>query len=483
VSDPSSRFVGNTLYVLVARGIELATGVLVVGLATHYLSTTEFGAYSFIASTALILSSFIAMGCSRILIRDVAVDAGRAGSLTVSALFANIVFGLFACIAMGLVLWGTQMRSTPALVAGLAAIAAQTVLVLRQTVGAVAIAREVMQYEALFAAVSRGLLVCGVIVVVTARLAYPYLFVAAAVAHGVGLVVAWSVVFRRLASPAWGIRGKEIRYLLGESVPVAAYNFLGQTLSYVNVFLLKWFHDLSHVALFQAPMRIIGPLMILPMTLLFAFTPAIARLGADASRHKELARSYMTALRYILVAVFPAAVAVSVYAGRLVGLLFGTDYLGASATFRVLFWGIIPFSFSALLNVILTSLGKQRAVVVAHVASLVLAVAVGLWLVPRFAHVGAAVAFLGSTACLFLMNHCLLTRTVGGISLSPAVLRPVLACLLLAVVMERLARVLPAVPTVLVAWAGYLAVLPVLRVVSPAEVRACVRLVQGVFRR
>ena len=292
--------------------------------------------------------------------------------------------------------------------AGWAAMTAQALLALRHSVGSVPIAREAMVFEALVSIVSRIILLLLFVGVVMAKLQYVHFFVAAAIANGIGLLLAWRIMMRHFARPLWGVRSVEIAYLLKESAPVALYNFLGQCPMYLNVFLLKWLQDLEQVSYFQAPLRVIGPLMILPMSLLFAFTPAISRMGADVDRSDDLRRFYRKGLCGVLIVVLPLCAVVTVFAPGAVRLLFGADFDPSAASFRILFCAIAPFSLNAFLNTILTSLRKQRVVALIHLAALAINLAIGPWLTMRYGHCGASVAFLVGITSLFLMNHCFL---------------------------------------------------------------------------
>ncbi|MDD5677970.1 MAG: polysaccharide biosynthesis C-terminal domain-containing protein [Kiritimatiellae bacterium] len=424
----SAPFFRNSVFVLVARLTELLAGILAVGWVTRYLGAERFGEYSFVWATATALAPLVALGCGRILIRDLAVDAARTGTLVASALLLN---GALALLALG-VMWGIvgiMLPSPLALLAATLAIAAQSLLVMQQTVSAVFIARERMIYDPLIVIVTRVLLLALLLAIMAAHLSYPFLFLANGVAGLIGLALASGILMRRFARPVWGVRRAELAYLAAQSAPVAGYNFLGQSFAFAGVLLLTQFQTLEQVSFFQAPQRVIAPLMILPMSLLFAFTPAIARLGADAGQGAALRAFYALALRLILVVVLPVCLLMSWLAPQLVRGLFGADFAGAARSFGILGWSIAGFALSALLNTILTSLKKQNGLIITHLAALGVNLAIGPWLVMRYGSAGASAAFLVSFTCLFLFNHYYLAAQIGSLPLWSAVWRPCLATL------------------------------------------------------
>ena len=471
-----SLHVRNSAYVMTARGAELVTGVFTVGLATRYLGPATFGVYAFIGTTAAVLSPLIALGCARILVRDLAVDKSRGGSLVVSAVWLHLALSLVTLAVTLGVLLGVGLRSPLALAAASAAVAAQAVMVLRQSLAAVPIAHEVMVYEAWQIVAGRLALVALFVGVVAARLSYLHFFTATAVAGGVSLVMAW-VISARLTPLQWGLRASEMAYLARESAPVAVYNFLGQMPMYVNVFLLQWLGRAEAVSYFQAPQRLFGPVMILPMSLVLAFSPAIARISMDLSRRDELRQHYATALRWMFVLVLPLCVAAGVYAPEFTSLLFGRTFRPSAFVFGVMCWGILPFSLNALVNTLMTAMGKQGVVVWAHLAALGVSAAAGLALALPYGHDGAGVAFLIGVSALYLINHYVLARHVRGLALWSSLWRPALASALLA------AALIPAKAQLAMPWAallglgiyGCLAV--VLRAVTVRELRGLAGLV------
>lgn len=403
----------NSLFVLVARVCELGAGFLTIGLATRYLGPKVFGEYALIGTTVVTLSPMVALGVARILVRDVAVNVERGGTLVASALLLNSLLA-FPALAIGVVaVWLAGLHSPYAMVAVAVATGAQVMTILQQTAGAVFVARERMAYDPVMTIVTRLLLLGLFVTVVWMRQSYTSFFLASALAAGVGLWLAVHILTTRFVKPVWGVRGGELAYLAGQSVPVAVYNFLGASFVFVNVYFLKHYQGLEQVSLFQAPQRVIGPLMMFPMAVLFAFTPALFRMGADAAKAPVLRKTYEMAMRHILALVLPVCIGVSWFAGPVVRLLFGAEFVESAGSFRLLFWIILPFGLNALLNTLLTGLHKQRGLIVTHVAALVINLVLAPVLIGRWGHVGASAAMLVSVVALFLMNHGYLGLQIG----------------------------------------------------------------------
>ena len=219
--------------------------------------------------------------------------------------------------------------------------------------------------------------------------------------------------------------------------------------------------------------------MILPMSLVLALSPAIARISVDPARRDELRQHYATALRWMFLLALPVCVAASVYAPELTSLVFGVEFLPSSVVFGVLCWGILPFSLNALVNTVLTAMGKQGVVAWAHVAALVVSAGAGLALALPYGHDGAGVAFLIGVTVLYLINHYVLAVHVPGLPLWSRLWRPALASGLLA------AALIPLKSHVAIPWVALLGLgiygglVVVLKAVTVQELRGLAR----VFRK
>lgn len=457
---------------MLARIAELVAGVVLVALATRYLGATGFGEYAFVGTTAMALSPLVALGCGRILVRDVAVARARAGPLVASALSINAGLTVVTLGVALVVLRFVPGRSPVAAAAMVVAVIGQGLWVMQQTVAAIFIAREQMILDPLLVIGTRLLLLALSLAVVVWHFSYPWFFVARAAAGGAGLLLALTILVRRFARPQFGLRWAELGYLARESVPVAVYNFLGQSFAYAGVLLLTWLVGLREVSFFQAPLRVLGPIMILPMSLLFAFTPALARLSADPAAMPQLSQFYERAVRLVLGVVLPVGVAVHVLAPFLVRMLFGADFAESTTSFRVLSWAASPFGLTSLQNTLLTSLHRQTRLMFTHLAALAVNLALGPWLILRGGSAGASVAFLVSIVVLFSINHRCLTVVIGGPSLWRAVWRPGLAAACLAGGLWLGAGHLPPLLLVALAAPAYAGLCVVLRVLTVADVHA-----------
>lgn len=228
-----------------------------------------------------------------------------------------------------------------------------------------------------------------------------------------GALLASGVTFVDLRSgwsTFWAARPLMLAKLLRTSVVTA------------DVVLLGLMATDREVGLYTADYRFCFLVMALAGSIQVAYLPDVTRppVGphqvAATRRHMELSSAVG----------IPVAVGGVLIAGPLLGLVFGGDYLPATAALQILLLSVgLLFVFAPLHNLLLArgQLGLEtRAVAVAAGINLVL----NLWWIPRYGIVGAAMATLVAEALILTLSAIAVRDAIP--ELSKPLARPILAC-------------------------------------------------------
>jgi O-antigen/teichoic acid export membrane protein len=468
----SKRIAKNTLFVFSARASELVSGVLIISLASRYLGVTEFGRYSLIWALAIILSPIVAFGCERIVIRDAAVEEDKAAVLVTSALMLNCLMSIVVFVVAILIAVAFELTSKGAITAVYLAVLSQVLMVMTKTVGSVFIAYEKMSYNLLITIITSVLTVLLTFVVTCSALGMTGLFMALTVANIVGLCISFGILKFKLVRLQTNISIQGLKYVFIESFPIALSTFIGQGYRYINVFLLKLFEDFAQVSFYQAPWRIISPISQFPASFLLAVAPALSRMANDESSRSCFKYSYLEALKYILIIALPVCLYVTMYASTIVSLLFGKAFIEASRSFQILIWAILPLFAKGLLNLVLTSIRKQRVMAISNGVALALNVLFAFVLIPQYGHIGASLAFLLSSVGLVIVDFYFVYKYIGSVPVHRIILRPLLACSIAYMFTLLLASILNMVSISICFLSIYIGLLLLLKTFRREEVRA-----------
>jgi O-antigen/teichoic acid export membrane protein len=182
------------------------------------------------------------------------------------------------------------------------------------------------------------------------------------------------------------------RWMAKESFPLLLYILIVTLHDRIDIALLKLFRDYHSIGLYSAVIRLVNPLAFLASAMLVSIYPYLSQSNGDKSA-LEIFHSGLKLLLF-LVALFAAGVAP--WSARILGLIFGTEYMSASVPFLFLLFSRL-FSFTVLFYVDLNNAkGLQQKNV--WIAALLLStnLPLNLWFIPTAGITGAAAAKIGS---------------------------------------------------------------------------------------
>jgi O-antigen/teichoic acid export membrane protein len=167
----------------------------------------------------------------------------------------------------------------------------------------------------------------------------------------------------------------------------------------LDTFLLGRYRQLATVGEYGAAMNLSMAVFMLSTALAIVLLPAVSRLKS----HADIARFFRRSLIFGLALALLLAPAV-VFASPLFKLIYGTRYLGAVSTFRLLYLGAILSIAYNTAGLIFYALDKPGYVAAQNFIQLGVSLACYLSLIPRYGMIGGAIGTFGGhfTALLFV---------------------------------------------------------------------------------
>jgi O-antigen/teichoic acid export membrane protein len=156
----------------------------------------------------------------------------------------------------------------------------------------------------------------------------------------------------------------------------------------LDLFLLAAFASLDDVGVYGAALRMVTIVSLLTGTLAPALLPRAARVGGSP----ESLRAYLKHGAALSGVLALTVCALWLAAPRVAGLVFGHEYLGAATIVRVFLVGTFFVALYTPLSQLFFVEADPRKMLYLSVLKLTVILASGLYLVPHFGGVGAAVA-------------------------------------------------------------------------------------------
>jgi O-antigen/teichoic acid export membrane protein len=123
-----------------------------------------------------------------------------------------------------------------------------------------------------------------------------------------------------------------------------------------------------------------------------------------------------TAARYLLAVSLPAAVCCTLIAGPILVLLYGEPFRSAAPTLAVLMWTLVPYGWVRYHAYVLVAAGRQRIDLALNALMSAVNVLLNLVLIPRYSHLGAAIATLASVCIYGVIQYGYLQRHLPGLA-------------------------------------------------------------------
>ncbi|MDD3301313.1 MAG: flippase [Patescibacteria group bacterium] len=207
--------------------------------------------------------------------------------------------------------------------------------------------------------------------------------------------------------PAWDF--KYWGEILKTSWPLAVTIILNLLYLKADTLLLSLFKPQQEVGLYGAAYRIVEVLNSLPYIFAGLILPVLsaAWLSKNLEKyHKVLQKSF----DLTMIAVIPLIVGGQMVAGGIIYLMAGKDYFAAGPILQILLVAVGFVFISCLFTHAIIAIDKQKKIIGAYLFTSVSALALYLWLIPRYSYYGAAIATVYSELAISAASIYLVYR-------------------------------------------------------------------------
>jgi O-antigen/teichoic acid export membrane protein len=189
--------------------------------------------------------------------------------------------------------------------------------------------------------------------------------------------------------------GQRLVPLLRRAWPFALAALFAALQTRLSVILLERLTNTTEVGYFTAANRFTEAARMFPNALFGALFPALAALAANPD---QLASTFRRAMRGLALFGMVASIGFTVAAPILINLVYGVDFVPAVPALIVLGWSLLFGVLRGGRTLYWYALERERYVNAVNAGVIALQAALGLWLVPAYGALGAAIGFLAVEA-------------------------------------------------------------------------------------
>ncbi len=214
---------------------------------------------------------------------------------------------------------------------------------------------------------------------------------------------------------------------LKEATPYGFTKWIYSLFDQVGTLCIAWLLSDAATGIYSAAFRLFDGASALPQVLVLVLLPEVTvRSHLAPSRIAPLVRR---AAAYMALVALPLTAGLLVEGRWFIAQVYGTGYSGAATALRVLAVAILFAFTSEIARATLWALDRQRTVLTIIAGGLLMNAFLCLWLVPRYAATGAALAALASNIVVWVAMWRVLAREGVAWPWVDAVVKPGLVAL------------------------------------------------------
>lgn len=180
------------------------------------------------------------------------------------------------------------------------------------------------------------------------------------------------------------------------ALPVLISGFASMTIGYMSTLMLTVFRSLSEVGLYQVAFPASNLILYFPSAIGVMLFPMVAELWAR-KKHDLVGKAVHTLIKFSFIFIVPIALILIAFPELVISTLFGSKYLAASMTLRILAFGAIIQTLYTILNRVILGIGRPIIITKVMGITACFVFISNLVLIPLYGIEGAAIAFVLST--------------------------------------------------------------------------------------
>jgi O-antigen/teichoic acid export membrane protein len=233
-----------------------------------------------------------------------------------------------------------------------------------------------------------------------------------------------------------------VRAVFAYTLPVAAADVLAVSMAAAGPLLIGYFAGLEQVALFKVVVPLVMLVDLVSQAFGVLYEPTASRLYARGER-AEMDRFYWRCTTWVAVLSFPVFAISFTTAEPLTVLLYGDRYRDAAPVLSLVALGVFFSSTLAFCGPLLRLAGRIRWLLASTLVAALTNLGLGIWLIPRWGALGAAVAFCAAQLVCGVLRQLGLPLTGGVKAMGREFLAPFLAIALATLPLVALRILMP----------------------------------------
>lgn len=389
--DGIKRYFLNTSWLFIGKIVSLFISFFLFSYVARYLGPTNLGNLSYAQSFVFLIGILASFGIDNVLYRDFIKMKEQRRELVGSAIFLKVILGFLTTAVTITVAYFTQ---TEPLLTLLIVIISLTNIFQPfstpglyfdaiqksswNTMGMIGVNIILATLKLLVIAFNKGIIFFAIIIVIETIL------------YSIYSLYLFTKNYDSIRT--WRVDFKIIKSLLHESIPLFLASISSVIYTRIDSIMLKHYLDSAAVGFYDVVVKIGEVWYFIPGLIIVSVFPALinAKLVNERSYEKRFSKLFWINMSVSVV----FCLGISIFAGFLIHIIAGDQYLLATKALQIYVWGGIGMTATLLARQLLVAEKWTKVTFYATMWGAFLNIGMNIWLIPRYGITGASLSTL-----------------------------------------------------------------------------------------
>jgi O-antigen/teichoic acid export membrane protein len=411
------QLIKNTNYSFISNFIRIVFGFIAFALIARVVGVEDFGKLTFSVTFTLLFLPFMNFGFDRLTILDVARDQSLIKKYFGNIVVTKVFISLIALALMWLIINLMGYPNNTKLLVYELSIA--TILTsFTGFLNSIYRGIEKLEYESIVTFISNTVLIILTLFVLylTHRIVvigFVFLF-----SRLVAFVYSVGIYKYKIGKLNFSFDYNYSKELSKKVLPFALFSVLTEILFAIDTVLLSYMRGDQFVGYYQASMKIIVALTVIPEILYSSFFPTLSKLYEIKNASEMIGEKLMTILLYIGV---PLTAIIFILADKIILFVYGDSFSESIVIFKILSVALLLRFVIKGYETILFAIGKQTVIFYIVLFATVFNIILNILSIQRFGLLGAAYSSVATQIVIFAAYFFVMKRVQGKVMLEKSV--------------------------------------------------------------
>lgn len=416
----------NAVFLLVAKAVSTALGLILVLFMARNLGDSEFGIYTIGLAIGGICGILADVGLNNLTTRQLARDPSSASGFLGNVISIKLLLAVpvAVCAFFVLVLFDYKPYTRDLILI----IVANSLLFhgMHSFYYHVIEGFERMQYITILEVIKRIAYLCAGFFAIHFGYGILAFVIGLLICDVINLLIIWWICRRSFGIRIYfGVTIQKWPGLIRKSLPFGLLVAFTMILSSTDVVMIGALHSEESAGWYGAAIRLISTLSLIPLMSASAMFPSVSKLHHEAPG--EGGEILTDVIRPMVLMGIPIAVGTTMLAEPIVILLFKQDYILAAPALSILIWSLCLNFVSLPMVFFLSAVDRQVYATTSMGLCALLNIIFNIYLIPAYGLIGASITTVISQAALLGLCYIALRNKVSNVVLVKNILQGGLA--------------------------------------------------------